>query len=47
MYSTKLGPTKQKESEFEEVNRLDKMMLIAAIGGVGLVGAYLVYFNFL
>ena len=47
MYSTKLGPTKQKENEFEEVNRLDKMMLIEAIGGVGLVGAYLVYFNFL
>jgi hypothetical protein len=47
MYSTKLEHTKQKESEFEEVNWLDKMMLVAAIAGVGLVGAYLLYFNFL
>ena len=47
MYSIKLELTKQKESEFEEVDWLDKMMLLAAIAGVGLVGAYLAYFNFL
>jgi hypothetical protein len=46
-YSTKLELTKLKESGFEEVDWLDKMMLLAAIAGVGLVGAYLVYFNFL
>ena len=47
MYSIKLELTKLKESGFEEVDWLDKMMLLAAIAGVGLVGAYLVYFNFL
>ena len=46
-YSIKLEHTKQKESGFEEVDWLDKMMLVAAIAGVGLVGAYLAYFNFL
>ena len=47
MYSIKLELTNQKESEFEEVDWLDKMMVLAAIAGVGLVGAYLAYFNFL
>jgi hypothetical protein len=47
MYSIKLELIKLKESEFEEVDWMDKMMLVAAIGGLGLVGSYLVYFNFL
>jgi hypothetical protein len=29
------------------VNRLDKMMLLAAVAGIGVVGGFLVFFNFL
>ena len=30
-----------------EVNYLDKMMLLAAVAGIAVVGGYLLYFNFL
>ena len=47
MCSTRLEPIRQKERKFEEVDWLDKMMLLAAVAGIGVVGGFLVFFNFL